>query len=56
VPVERWLDASRGRGWAALRTWTLPSWRVQKHERARRPAIGLLFSLSLSLSRRAISN
>lgn len=25
VPVERWLDASRGRGWDALRTWTLPS-------------------------------
>lgn len=25
VPVERWLDASRGRGWDALRTWTLLS-------------------------------
>lgn len=25
VPVERWLDTSRGRGWDALRTWTLLS-------------------------------
>lgn len=50
VPVERWLDSSRGRGWDALRTWTLLSQRVQKRERAWRWRRLASLSISHSLS------